>query len=106
MTTAEKAPPAAQGRGTLFVSYARHDDEAFVARLYHDLDALGFGLWWDRRAMPNRGLTFLREIRDAILGVQRLLFVFGPVAAQSDYVRAEWQYAASIGTPVMTVLRL
>jgi hypothetical protein len=38
--------------------------------------------------------------------VQRLLFVFGPNAAQSDYVRAEWQYACSIGTPVITVLRL
>jgi hypothetical protein len=90
----------------LFLSYARHDDEAFVARLHDDLAALGFQLWWDRRCMPNRGLTFLREIRDAIVGAGRLLFVFGPSAAQSDYVRAEWQYACSIGTPVMTVLRL
>ena len=92
--------------GSLFISYARGDDEPFVKRLHDDLDARGFPLWWDRKSMPNRGLTFLREIRDAINDAERLLFVLGPRALDSDYVRAEWQYACSIGTPVVTVLRL
>src|ERR1700683_978156 len=93
-------------RGSLFISYGRHDDEAFVARIHDDLLALGFRLWWERRCMPNRGLAFLREIRDASVGIWRLLLVLCPNTLQSDYVRAEWQYAYSIGTPVVTLLRL
>jgi hypothetical protein len=50
----------------LFLSRARCDDEPFVRRLYHDLTARGFSVWWDRECMPNRALTFLQEIRDAI----------------------------------------
>ena len=81
------------GTCDLFLSYARGDDEPFVRRLYHDLSARGFTVWWDRVAMPSRGLTFLQEIRDAIESSDRLLAVIGPRAVQSDYVTSEWQHA-------------
>ncbi|HMF36346.1 MAG TPA: TIR domain-containing protein [Isosphaeraceae bacterium] len=41
---------------TLFLSYARGDDEPFVKRLYYDLSARGFSVWWDRESMPGRAL--------------------------------------------------
>jgi hypothetical protein len=56
--------------------------------------------------MPSRALTFLQEIREAIDGVDRLIAVLGPGAARSDYVRAEWQYALTVGKVVTPLLRL
>jgi WD40 repeat protein len=78
---------------TLFLSYARSDDEPFVRRLYGDLTAAGFDVWFDRVSMPSRNLTFHEEIRDAIAARERLLLVIGPGAVASEYVRQEWQFA-------------
>jgi WD40 repeat protein len=83
-----------------FLSYARGDDgesfdpdRSFVARLHRDLQAHGFEVWYDRDDMPSRRLTFHQEIRDAIAACDRLLLIVGPKAAESDYVRQEWQFA-------------
>ncbi len=53
--------------------------------LYDELTARGWSVWWDRRAMPSRGLKFTQEIRDAIDATDRLLLVIGPAAVRSDY---------------------
>jgi hypothetical protein len=90
----------------IFLSYARSDDEPFVHQLYTDLTARGFSIWFDRVAMPSRGLTFLQEIRDAIDACERLILVVGPGALHSDYVRAEWQYALQTCKVVTPLLRL
>ena len=90
----------------IFLSYARGDDEPFVARLADTLTSDGFEVWFDRRSMPSRALTFLDEIRRAIDGVDRVVAVMGPAAIRSEYVRCEWQYALIRGTPVVPVLRL
>ena len=91
---------------TLFLSYARGDDEPFVERLHHDLSAHGFDVWWDRVSMPGRALTFLQEIRDAITAARPPRARVGPKAVTSDYVRAEWLYALEIGKAINPVLRL
>jgi hypothetical protein len=93
-------------RTTLFTSYARDDDEPFVAGLHRDLAALGFDVWWDRRAMDSRGRTFLQEIRDAIAGVDRVLLVVGPRMVRSEYVEAEWRHALTCCRVVVPLLRL
>jgi len=85
---------------SIFLSYARGDDEPFVARLHADLTARGFDVWWDRASMPARGLTFLHEIRDAIDARKRFLLVLGPKAITSDYVIAEWQHAVTYGKAI------
>lgn len=90
----------------VFISYARDDDEPFVKRLYEDLTHEGVDVWWDRESMPNRALTFLQEIRDAIDDYGRVLLVIGPSAVESDYVNAEWQYAIEACLGVNPVLRL
>ena len=99
---------------SVFLSYARGDDvepfdpaTSFVARLYRDLKAKGFDVWFDRTDMPSRSLTFHQEIRDAIAARERLLLVVGPKAVSSDYVRQEWQFAWREADKVVTpILRL
>ncbi len=97
---------------SIFLSYARGDDvdpfdpdTSFVARLYRDLTARGFEVWFDRMAMPSRGLTFHQEIQDAVAARQRLVLVVGPKAAMSDSVRQEWQFALQADKAVTPILR-
>ena len=84
----------------IFLSYARGDDvdpfdpaTSFVAWLHRDLTARSFEVWFDRMAMPSRGLTFHQEILDAVAARERLVLIVGPRTAGSDYVRQEWQFA-------------
>lgn len=100
------AAPPAPASPSVFVSYARSDDEPFVRQLVDHLRSVGFVVWFDRDSMPSRSLTFFQEIRDAIRSHDRLLVVLGPQAVRSDYVRAEWQAALVEGRPVTPVLRL
>jgi len=89
----------------VFRSYARADDEPFVARLYSDLTKRGLTVWWDRQSMPSRALTFLQEIRAAIDSCNRVIAVAGHRAVSSEYVLAEWQCAALFSKAVVPVLR-
>ncbi len=92
----------------IFLSYARGDDETFVKRLHADLSAAGFAVWFDRESLMSRGLTFHHEIKDAIrTEVDRVVYVGGPKAALSSYVREEWQFALECDQVVVTpILRL
>lgn len=98
------SPPASR----VFLSYARDDDETFVKRLHADLTAAGFTVWFDRESLMSRGLTFHHEIKDAIrTEVDRVVYVGGPKAALSAYVREEWQFALECDQVVVTpILRL
>ncbi|AKB49713.1 hypothetical protein MSBRW_0460 [Methanosarcina barkeri str. Wiesmoor] len=91
---------------SLFISYAREDDEPFVEKLYQGLKEKGFEIWWDRTAMKNRGRTFLQEIRDAIEDSDLLIAVIGPKAIESDSVRYEWEHALLFSKGVIPVLRM
>lgn len=93
---------------SLFLSYARGDDEPFVRRLHADLTREGFTVWSDRESLMSRGLTFHQEIKDAIrTEVERVVYVGGPKAALSPYVREEWQFALECDHVVVTpILRL
>ena len=93
-------------RPSLFLSYARGDDEAFARQLYERLVAAGHAVWFDRECMPSRALTFLKEIREAIRAADRVVVVIGPRCVASDYCRAEWQAALAESKPVTPVLRL
>ncbi|MCX6876534.1 MAG: toll/interleukin-1 receptor domain-containing protein [Verrucomicrobia bacterium] len=101
--------PGAAARPTrIFLSYARGDDETFVKHLHADLTAVGFTVWFDRESLMSRGLNFHQEIKDAIrTEVDRVVYVGGPQAALSAYVREEWQFALECDHVVVTpILRL
>ena len=91
---------------SLFISYAREDDEPFVEKLYQDLKEKGFEIWWDRAAMKNRSRTFLQEIRDAIEDSDLLIAVIGPKAIESDSVRYEWEHSFLFSKGVIPILRM
>jgi WD40 repeat protein len=92
---------------SIFLSYSRNDDEAFVRRLHDDLTNAGFDVWFDRVSMPSRQLTFHQEIRDAIAARDRLLLVVGPGVLTSDYVTQEWRFAYfEAGKCVNPIVRL
>src|SRR4051812_13653321 len=97
---------------SIFLSYARKDDgepydpaTSFVARLFRDLSAEGFDVWFDRKSMPSRGLTFSQEIRDAIAVRDRLVLVVGPAVKDSKYVEQEWKFALEADKVVTPILR-
>jgi len=92
----------------IFLSYARGDDEPFVKRLYADLKDAGFTVWFDSESLMSCGLTFHQEIKDAIRTErERVVYVGGPKAAQSAYVREEWKLALEFDHVVVTpILRL
>ncbi len=91
---------------TLFLSYARADDEPFVRRLYDDLKAHGFNVWYDRVRMPNRGVGFTQEIAHTIEQADRLILVCGPAAYDSEYVRKEYEHALIHCKPISPAVRL
>lgn len=90
----------------LFLSYARADDEPFVRRLYDALITEGVTVWYDREAMPNRGLNFSENIKRAVLDSKRLALIVGPHALTSEYVTKEWKTAESACIPVIPLMRL
>jgi len=90
---------------SVFLSYARGDDEPFVRRLYEDLTALGFGVWFDRMSMPARQLSFTQEIKDAIAASDRLVLVVGPEAAVRPYVLKELGEALLMDKCVNPIVR-
>lgn len=90
----------------VFLSYARADDEPFAERLHDELRRSRVAVWWDRRAMSNRGRTFLQEIREAIEQAERVVLIVGPAAVDSAYVREEWTHALTFAKGVVPVLRI
>jgi len=93
------------GSSSVFISYAREDDESFVHQLYRDLTMRGFDVWWDRETMESRGRTFLQELRDAIEEVDRVIFVVGPQAVVSHYCSVEVEHALLFGKGIIPILR-
>jgi tetratricopeptide (TPR) repeat protein len=94
--------------GRVFLCYARVDDEPFVKRLNTDLTQAGFKVWFDRESLLARGLNFHQEIKDAIrMETDQVVYVGGPKAAVSAYVREQWQFALECDHVVITpILRL
>jgi NB-ARC domain-containing protein/TIR domain-containing protein/apoptotic protease-activating factor 1-like protein len=91
---------------SIFLSYARDDDEVFARRLYKDLVVRGFEVWFDRESMPSRQLTFHKEITDAIADHDRFLLVIGPTAVTSGYVIQEWRKALELDKCITPIIRL
>lgn len=90
----------------VFLSYSRAENEALASVLYQRLSAAGLAVWWDRKCMPSRSLTFLQEIRLAVRDAERTVVIVDEPACRSEYVQAEWQYALAAGKPVVPLLRL
>jgi hypothetical protein len=92
----------------LFISYGRKDDEEFVRQLYAGLTKNNYKVWYDNSgSLESNGLSFLQNIRDALSeNPIRLIIVIGPHAAQSLYVKAEWEFALENCQVIIPILRM
>jgi hypothetical protein len=99
------AIPAGTREARVFISYTRSDPGDFLELVRSFLADQGFEIWLDVRTMPNRGRTFLDEIRRAIEDADRVVVVLGPGAVASEYVEAEWRHALLVGKPIHVVVR-
>jgi WD40 repeat protein len=93
------------GRADVFISYARSDGEAFAKTLRERIlrEVTGLTIWRDREEMEG-GLSWWRQITEALETVRVMVLVATPAAMRSDVVREEWRYARQRGVRVLPVM--
>lgn len=72
----------------VFISYSRADSD-FAARLIHDLEARGIGVWIDVEGLQPGTANWETSIREAISQAFAMIFVASPSSAQSGPVHGE-----------------
>ncbi len=82
----EMDTPAATGRATVFLSYARAD-QAQASRLTQALTAAGLDVWWD--ALIEGGATFAKSIETALDRADAVIVLWSKTSVASDWVRDE-----------------
>src|SRR5689334_15765059 len=80
----------------IFISHASADD-AFVAELRQELEALGLQTWVDSRALVG-GNKLAPEIETAIEQARQFLVVLSPSTVNSPWVRREIKKALEVET--------
>lgn len=86
----------------LFISYARTNSR-FADSLQFNLNVSGLNAWVDRSRLVG-GQQWSSELRHAIETCAALLVVVTPDALASPVVRQEYEYALSLGKPVLPLL--
>lgn len=85
----------------IFLSYSRRDT-VFTDKLVSDLEYNGYTVWIDRQGMEG-GISFPKQIENAIRNAQAVVLVASPDSLQSPYVQKEISYAIGLGKPVIPV---
>ena len=85
----------------IFVSYAR-DDEAVARRVAKALEAGGHSVWWDAHLPAHR--SFSDEIERRLAEAKAVVVLWSARAAQSQWVRAEADFARGQGKLVQAQL--
>jgi predicted ATPase len=89
---------------SVFLSYGRGDDEAFVREMWQYLTDKGIFAWFDRENLPSRGEAFTNEIARGIEASERLILFIGAHSAKSEWCEREWRHALKHCIPVVVVL--
>lgn len=91
----------------IFLSFARHDDEAFVKRLYNDLIKAGFTVWDDRKSKISNQLIFRQEIKDPIHTEEITIVVICRQLGASEEWASEQELEKEYGdVPIIPSFRL
>ena len=72
----------------IFISYSRKDGEAFATDLRKRLEAENLTLWQDRDRMEG-GVTWWKQITDALDAVEFMVLVATPEAVQRPIIRCK-----------------
>ncbi|MEM8812203.1 MAG: TIR domain-containing protein [Pseudomonadota bacterium] len=88
----------------VFISYARDDGEDIARQLRERLaeEEAGISVWQDRSQMEG-GVSWWKQITEALEVVRFLVLVMTPGAMQSTMVQKEWRYARQRGVSVYPV---
>lgn len=88
----------------VFISYARRDGEDFARRLRARLEREEpeVSLWQDRARLEG-GVSWWRQITEALDNVEFMVLVMTPAAVRSPVVTKEWRYARQQGVCVYPV---
>lgn len=85
----------------VFLSYAR-DDAASARRVAKALEAAGHAVWWDSQLPAHR--AYSEEIEQRLEQAKAVIVLWSKTAAQSQWVRAEADFARSRGKLVQAQL--
>ena len=86
-----------------FISYGRADSKAFATKLYNDLTARGWQIWFDQNDIPL-GVDFQNQIDDGIEKADNFLFIIAPHSVNSPYCRKEIELAVKHKKRIMPLL--
>jgi len=70
----------------VFISYKR-EDQSLTLALAHDLEAVGFTVWWDTRMLTGDSID--QVIMDAIDTAQAAIVIWTPNSVGSNWVKSE-----------------
>ena len=100
---AEVAPAYGGARpGSVFLSYARKDGQAFAELVRARLTGLGYDVWQDVVDMVG-GQDWWLQIEERIQRASAVVSVTTGGALASPVVRREWTHARRVGTPFLPV---
>ena len=85
----------------VFLSYAR-DDQAVARRVAKTLKTAGHDVWWDSQLPAHR--AYSEEIERRLAQAKAVVVLWSKSAAQSQWVRAEADFARSAGKLVQAQL--
>lgn len=85
----------------VFLSYARAD-EAVARRIAKALEAVGYDVWWDSHLPAHR--AYSEEIERRLEEAEAVVVLWSQSAAQSQWVRAEADFARGRGKLVQAQL--
>src|SRR5688572_22188096 len=77
----------------LFLSYAHRGTLLDPEGLFRDLQSRGYGVWWDRDALPRTTRHVVSMLESAIRGSDAVVLLLERAALGSAYVRIEWEQA-------------
>ncbi len=89
----------------VFISYGRGESKAFCTKLYKQLTALGFGVWFDQNDIPL-GVDFQNQIDDGIEKARNFCFVIAPHSVKSEFCLKEVVLAIKLRKRIIPILHI
>ncbi|MGK7880471.1 MAG: TIR domain-containing protein [Crocosphaera sp.] len=88
-----------------FISYGRADSKAFATKLYQQLTAQGFKVWFDQNDIPL-AVDFQEQINDGIEKANNFLFIIAPHSVNSEYCLKEINLAVEYNKRIIPLLHV
>lgn len=88
-----------------FISYGRADSKDFATKLYGELIARGYGVWFDQNDIPL-GVDYQLEIDEGLERSHNFIFIMAPHSVNSEYCGLEVRRAIARNKRIIPVLHV